>query len=258
MSGDGSGEIIASKAGNAPSTIVGYIDRVDGVLVAGWAWDRARPDLALDIEIHVDGRLAATARADVLRKDLAEAGYGNGAHAFTATLTEPVPAAERERVTAFAHDGSDGVRVPMVNRKVEQRPAQAAQPTKAPETALWLDEATRMQRSFEQAIKIAAQEIGDAVHAFRVAAKDGEAGEAEAARELQAAFSDLGAMQAKLARQIESVDALQTRGEAILRALERPRVASNAGGGVAPRLAMMAVTAISGLSLIVALWSLVR
>jgi D-alanine transfer protein len=55
---------------------------VDGTMVGGWAWDRDRPDAPLQVQVSVDGKVVETVTADRLRKDLADAGKGNGRHGF--------------------------------------------------------------------------------------------------------------------------------------------------------------------------------
>lgn len=50
--------------------------------LAGWAWDARQPGAPVRVEVLVDGRVAATATADLFRPDLAAAGRGDGAHAF--------------------------------------------------------------------------------------------------------------------------------------------------------------------------------
>jgi membrane protein involved in D-alanine export len=50
--------------------------------IGGWARDAANPQTAVRVDIVADGRLLATAPADLFRPDLAEAGKGGGAHAF--------------------------------------------------------------------------------------------------------------------------------------------------------------------------------
>jgi len=51
-------------------------------MVGGWAWDRDRPDVPLQVQVSVDGKVVETVTADRWRKDLADAGKGNGRHGF--------------------------------------------------------------------------------------------------------------------------------------------------------------------------------
>jgi hypothetical protein len=59
----------------------GHLDSVDGLVLAGWAWDSTSPSAAA-IEILVDHVVVAQIHANEFREDLAEAGYGAGDHAF--------------------------------------------------------------------------------------------------------------------------------------------------------------------------------
>ncbi len=73
----------------------GTLDRVDAKKISGWAWDPARPDEVVNVEIREGDRLLTTLPADVFRQDLAGAKKGNGKHAFVfktpATLGDGQP-----------------------------------------------------------------------------------------------------------------------------------------------------------------------
>jgi SAM-dependent methyltransferase len=64
----------------------GVLDHVDSSRVLGWAWDAARPDAAVAVDLLADGTRIATVVADELRQDLADAGLGNGRHGFSYRL----------------------------------------------------------------------------------------------------------------------------------------------------------------------------
>lgn len=65
-----------------PQRVEGQLEVVRCREIAGWAWDAATPDVAIDVDILADGHHLATVRADLHRPDLAAAGKGDGAHAF--------------------------------------------------------------------------------------------------------------------------------------------------------------------------------
>ena len=68
-------------------SIVGYLDFVDDNGVAhGWAYDASDGFRALDIDFYVDDEYVTTQRADMFRSDLANLGYGGGAHGFIVHL----------------------------------------------------------------------------------------------------------------------------------------------------------------------------
>ncbi|QWR78266.1 radical SAM protein [Candidatus Magnetomonas plexicatena] len=63
---------------------VGCIDYIYRTGFSGWAYNKKTPDTAVDIEIYdvTTQTHIATITADIYRKDLEEAGIGNGCHAF--------------------------------------------------------------------------------------------------------------------------------------------------------------------------------
>lgn len=68
------------------ASVEGYIDGFDGTRLAGWAFDHAQPEAALQIEVHHRGERISTGRADRLRADLKRVGIGDGCHAFEITF----------------------------------------------------------------------------------------------------------------------------------------------------------------------------
>jgi hypothetical protein len=50
--------------------------------IMGWAWDRNRPNEPVRVDIYDGSTLLATVPADEFRKDLLNAGIGNGRHGF--------------------------------------------------------------------------------------------------------------------------------------------------------------------------------
>jgi hypothetical protein len=61
---------------------VGYVDTADYSRLAGWAVDHERPQESLSVEVLVDGACVGEAAAGLYRRDLEEAGIGDGRHAF--------------------------------------------------------------------------------------------------------------------------------------------------------------------------------
>lgn len=68
--------------------IEGTLDRTIGSTLNGWAWDSARPQepVVVDIYDHDDRTLLASVTADQPRMDLVRAGKGDGRHAFSLDL----------------------------------------------------------------------------------------------------------------------------------------------------------------------------
>lgn len=231
--------------------IVGYIDKIDGARVSGWAWDRTQPDLALDVEIRLGERTVATVRADRLRKDLARSGTGNGYHAFEAVLEAPIADTERALVNALARAAGQPGPVPLVNRAVEPPTIESRVVTPPPELRRWLDDLGAVQRAFEQTLKVAAQDIREAVRG-RGAVVSAEPSEGSGA------LDELRARQEELARQIAALEVFHARFDSVLRSLEQPKAeaASEVESNRGLRLAVIAVAALSTLSLLVGLFSL--
>jgi hypothetical protein len=88
------------ELGNSPKTVIlpgdqvardnatagGVLDVADGENIAGWAWDKNRPDGPIDVDIYEDDgalTLLATIPAAQFRQDLLDAKIGDGRHAFS-------------------------------------------------------------------------------------------------------------------------------------------------------------------------------
>jgi hypothetical protein len=64
----------------------GSFDKLEVASVGGWAWDAARPNVAIKVEIYDGATLLATVTAEGFRADLKSAGKGDGKHAFNYAL----------------------------------------------------------------------------------------------------------------------------------------------------------------------------
>jgi hypothetical protein len=98
-----------TELGGSPQTLLasaheGHLDLASGTEICGWAWNPAEPDASVDVEILDDQTLLATVKADIYRKDLEKAGFGDGKHAFRmvvpAGLKDGKPHPIRARVAA--------------------------------------------------------------------------------------------------------------------------------------------------------------
>jgi hypothetical protein len=63
-------------------TYGGYLDVVSCQTIAGWAWDSTQPNNPISVDIYDGPNKVAVVRANQFRQDLANAGIGNGYHAF--------------------------------------------------------------------------------------------------------------------------------------------------------------------------------
>lgn len=64
--------------------ILGCLDEVTPSIIRGWAFDKARPDTSVSIDIFVDDAFSSRHVADQFRGDLKAAGFGSGRCAFIA------------------------------------------------------------------------------------------------------------------------------------------------------------------------------
>ncbi len=67
----------------APAVYQGYHDGAGCSVINGWAWDRNDPESPINVAVFADGQLIGTVLAIQFRQDLANAGIGNGYHAFS-------------------------------------------------------------------------------------------------------------------------------------------------------------------------------
>jgi hypothetical protein len=72
----------SNNVSKQPPDYNGFHDTADCEKVFGWAWDKNRPDTALDVEIYDGDTLIAKVPADLYRADLPDAGIGDGEHGF--------------------------------------------------------------------------------------------------------------------------------------------------------------------------------
>jgi hypothetical protein len=71
-----------AEAAPRRTEILGRIDIADAGRVSGWAWDQARPEHRLQVQIWHGDQLLGTTVADRERADLKRNGIGDGRHAF--------------------------------------------------------------------------------------------------------------------------------------------------------------------------------
>jgi hypothetical protein len=111
-----------------------YAGNCDGVangVVHGWAWLPSAPETRIEVEQWVDGVLKARTLADLPRNDLAEAGIGDGAHAWRMLLALDPRNTEPQRIEVRFPDAG-----PLPEGAFELTyapPASAVQPESEPE-----------------------------------------------------------------------------------------------------------------------------
>jgi hypothetical protein len=126
------------ETGDAPFQVLGQIERAAPDRLEGWCWDGARPGLRLTAEILLDERPVAAVPAALFRRDLAQAGIGDGRHAFVLHVPEhPEPGAaahlDRRRLDAA---GMIELREPSSGRIVGRLRQHAAEHTEAEDAQL--------------------------------------------------------------------------------------------------------------------------
>jgi hypothetical protein len=70
----------------ATAQFEGSFDKLEVTTLGGWAWDAARPNTSIKVQIYDGAKLLATIVADGFREDLKAAGKGDGKHAFNYPL----------------------------------------------------------------------------------------------------------------------------------------------------------------------------
>ncbi|MEW6133627.1 MAG: glycosyltransferase [Pseudomonadota bacterium] len=72
------------------SFIRGHIDAYQVGLLSGWVYDESRPDAPISVSVYDGQSLVGGGVADIYREDLMQNGMGNGRHAFSIVLREPL------------------------------------------------------------------------------------------------------------------------------------------------------------------------
>jgi membrane protein involved in D-alanine export len=82
--------IFSGRIGAAPLPHhVGEVERTDCDVISGWVWDEYQANVQVDVDLWDREHYLMTLPANRFRQDLADAGYGNGRHAFQ-ILTPPL------------------------------------------------------------------------------------------------------------------------------------------------------------------------
>lgn len=79
----------------------GHIDRIGDGYMFGWIFDSRQPRRSVIFELFVDGAYWGQSACAYYRKDLLDAGFGNGVHGFKVPLLSAIDATVRDRVEIF-------------------------------------------------------------------------------------------------------------------------------------------------------------
>jgi hypothetical protein len=75
-----------------PKAYGSNLELLDCQMIAGWAWDASQPNTPIKVDVYDGSTLLGTVVAGIARKDLADAGKGDGRHGFKF----PVPPALKD------------------------------------------------------------------------------------------------------------------------------------------------------------------
>jgi hypothetical protein len=96
-----------AKPDGAAAGLRGVIDNITPRHLHGWAWNPARPEERVTVELQLGGRTIAETRAETNRADLLKGGIGDGRHAFSLPLSAECLQRRGEMVVlARSADGS--------------------------------------------------------------------------------------------------------------------------------------------------------
>jgi len=79
----------------------GYLDKVEGLIVYGWAYNKGNPEERVEVVVLVDGKPVAEGVADQYREDLKRAGIGDGKHAFMIKIPDEYADGKEHVVDVF-------------------------------------------------------------------------------------------------------------------------------------------------------------
>ncbi|MCW2284369.1 glycosyltransferase involved in cell wall biosynthesis [Rhodoblastus acidophilus] len=71
-----------AKPAPKPTRIAGNLEDISNTFIRGWAFDHGRPNVPVSVDLFVDGAFIARTDADQFRRDLRDAGLGDGKCAF--------------------------------------------------------------------------------------------------------------------------------------------------------------------------------
>lgn len=194
--------LLRAGAATRASDITGFLDAVDGRRVFGWAWDRAKPEERLRIEILVGDTKAAETVADQPRPDLKDNGVGDGAHAFEAVLAEDC--AMPSALVAVAISPSTGAR-----QVLDRRPPPRSDSPETAKVEPLLDLLHASQRRAVAAMQTAERKFDDA------------AARLTRLPELSHTLDQIRATQGELARRIAEAEVFLVRFDGVLSNLEK-------------------------------------
>ena len=119
-------EAANARLASAPASVLrGYIDEAKANRIAGWVWDAQRPQQRIAIDVVAGETRIARVTANEFRADLAQAGIGDGRHAFAILLNqEMLPTGQSTLRLLDADTGAELPGSPVaIQRQVPMRPS---------------------------------------------------------------------------------------------------------------------------------------
>lgn len=96
----------------------GHVDITSRKEIKGWAHDVCDVERSLVVELVEGDIVLARTSANIMRRDLADAGVGNGRYGFAFVLGEHLfPVARHRLRVRFADDGTDRSRLTLLARQ---------------------------------------------------------------------------------------------------------------------------------------------
>jgi phytanoyl-CoA hydroxylase len=129
--------------------IAGHIDRVDQELIEGWVLDRDNPSQRLSLEVLAGSSVLGQCTADLFRKDLSEAGIGDGHCAFS---FRPPPFLARQQIAQIRlklHE-SDVFFIPSTHPLAGAESTQTSPESGTRFRSLWIDRSDWIDRLAEK------------------------------------------------------------------------------------------------------------
>jgi hypothetical protein len=187
--------------------IQGRLDAIEGRRLYGWVWDSGSPTERLLVRILLEGRMVASATADVPRVDLRRNGIGDGGYAFEVELAEPL-ANFADSLTVVAVSPSTGEEIILQSPSQSERAAEAAITVPLNRVLDRMDlliEAQRrsqlMQREASEALRSTAKQVEEITSQ--------ESG-------INAALETVTSTQAELSRRVTDIEVFHLRFDQVL------------------------------------------
>jgi hypothetical protein len=198
---------IAISEQASSSRIQGRLDAIEGRRLYGWVWDPGLPAERLLIRILLEGRMVASATADLPRVDLRRNGIGDGGYAFEVELVESL-ANVADSLTVVAVSPSTGEEIILQSPTQSERAAEAAITVPLNRVLDRMDlliEAQRrsqlMQREASEALRSTAKQVEEITSQ--------ESG-------INAALETVNSTQAELSRRVSDIEVFHLRFDQVL------------------------------------------